>query len=330
MLHRLTALGLRPFLAASPARTAAPPLSAPSTSRFSTSTAAMSTYSRLVRFLPASSSKPVIGEPVNADQDVGLATYAGEPVEVEVFSGQSVLNPGERTGRKEIIGKLLSPLAQAEVGTIRCIGLNYLNHAHEVNMAIPTVPVLFMKPSTALADPHPAPTLIPKAFIKDDAADYESEVAVVIGKACKNVSEEEAMDYVLGYTAANDVSSRAAQFAQSQWCYSKSFDGACPLGPALIHKDAVKSIAELKIRGSLSGNTVQESNLDDLIFSIPRIVSFLSQGTTLPAGTVILTGTPAGVGWSASPRKLLKDGDEFRVFVSHGVGTLINKIVEEK
>lgn len=157
-------------------------------------------------------------------------------------------------------------------------------------MALPEVPVLFMKPSTALADPFPAPTVIPRAFVDDKAADYESELVVVIGKAAKNVSEEEALDYVLGcaqlpslralprahahakpaarsYTAANDVSSRRAQFAQSQWCYSKSFDGACPVGPALVNKDQVKSIADLKIRGSLNGNTVQESGLECVIAS---------------------------------------------------------------
>ncbi|GAA6049564.1 hypothetical protein JCM3770_000850 [Rhodotorula araucariae] len=290
----------------------------------------MSSWSRLVRFLPTSGSTPLIGEPTNPEQDVGLASFAGEPIEVETFSGTSVLNPGERTGKKETVKAVLSPLAQEEVGTIRCIGLNYRRHAEEVKMAIPEVPVLFMKPSTALADPHPAPTVIPKAFVADKAADYESEVVIVIGKAAKNVSEAEALDYVLGYTAANDVSSRRAQFAQSQWSFSKSFDGACPVGPAVVNKEAVKNVADLQIRGTLNGKTVQESGLDDLIFSVPKIVSFLSQGTTLPPGTIILTGTPAGVGWSSEPQTLLKDGDDFRVFVSHGVGTLINEIVEEK
>ncbi|GJN91485.1 hypothetical protein Rhopal_004508-T1 [Rhodotorula paludigena] len=291
----------------------------------------MSSFARLVRFQPQGSAEALIGEPTDHQQDVGLATRAGEAVEVEVFSGSSVLSPGERTGEKKLVDRLLSPLAQREVGTIRCIGLNYARHAKEVNMPLPDVPVLFMKAQTALGDPFPAPTTIPRAFVKDNAADYEAELAVVIGKeGCKNVTEDQALDYVLGYTAANDVSSRLAQFAQSQWSYSKSFDGACPIGPALVHKDQVKSIADMQIRGALNGKTVQESGLDDLIFSIPKIVSFLSQGTTLPPGTVILTGTPAGVGWSAQPRRLLKDGDEFSVYVSHGVGTLINGIVEEK
>ncbi|WWC90305.1 uncharacterized protein L201_005238 [Kwoniella dendrophila CBS 6074] len=291
----------------------------------------MVSYTRLIRFIPKSSSpEPIIGEPIDANVDVGIASYGSKPIEVEVFSGKSVLNPGQKTGRKEFVDKLLSPLDQREIGTIRCIGLNYVNHAKEVNLPIPDTPTLFMKPATALADPYPAPTIIPKAFVSDNAADFESEVALIIGKAAKNVPEEEALDYLLGITAANDISSREAQFAQSQWCYSKSFDGACPVGPAIVPIGHIAKLEDIKISGVLNGNTVQESKLDDLIFSIPKIISFLSQGTTLQPGTIIITGTPAGVGWSAKPRITLKDGDEFRVFVSHGVGTLINKIVEEK
>ncbi|KAL1412155.1 hypothetical protein Q8F55_003162 [Vanrija albida] len=291
---------------------------------------AMSSYARLIRFLPTGASKPVIGEPVDAGLDVGIATYEGKPVEVNVLSGNSVLSPGERTGSTATVGKLLSPLAAEEVGTIRCIGLNYVDHAKEAKLPIPSVPTVFYKPATALADPFPAPTVIPKSFVADNAADYEAEFVVVIGKTAKNVPEDKAWEYVAGYTAANDVSSREAQFATSQWSYSKSFDGACPLGPAFVPANQVKDVAQLEIRGELNGKVVQKSKLDDLIFGVPRIVSHLSQGTTLLPGTIIVTGTPAGVGWAAEPRTLLHDGDEFRVFLSGGVGTLINKIVEEK
>ncbi|CAO1618750.1 unnamed protein product [Parajaminaea phylloscopi] len=295
----------------------------------------MSTWSRLVRFIPQSAgasrvSRALVGEPVDAALDVGMAALRSAPIEVEVFSGSSVLNPGQRTGKHETVGKLLSPLSQEEVGTIRCIGINYRRHAEEVNMAVPEVPVLFMKPATSLNDPWPSPVPIPKDFVSDDAADYESEVAVVIGKACKDVPESAAMDYLLGYTASNDISSRKAQFAQSQWCYSKGFDGACPIGPALVHKDQIPDIGAMRITGEHNGNVVQDSGLDDLIFSIPKIISFLSRGTTLQPGTVILTGTPAGVGWTMQPRSTLQDGDEFRVSVTHGVGTLVNRTVREQ
>lgn len=129
-------------------------------------------------------------------------------------------------------------------------------------MAAPPDPVLFLKPSTSLADPYPQPTIIPKHTLKDDTADYESELAVVISKPCKNVSEAEAMSYVLGYTAANDVSSRTSQFAQSQWCYSKGFDGACPIGPVLASASLVPDPAKLHIRGLKNGQVMQDCGIE--------------------------------------------------------------------
>ncbi len=142
--------------------------------------------------------------------------------------------------------------------------------------------------------PLPAAYRHSKSFVDDDAADWEAEVAVIISKPCKDVTETEAMEYVLGITAANDVSSRKAQFAQSQWCYSKGFDGACPIGPAVVPLSQIADLGEVKVQAKLNDTVVQESDLRDLIFSIPKIVSFLSKGTTLLPGTLILTGTPAG------------------------------------
>lgn len=129
-------------------------------------------------------------------------------------------------------------------------------------MAAPPEPVLFLKPATTLANPYPQPTIIPKHTLKDDTADYESELAVIISKACKNVSEAEAMDYVLGYTAANDVSSRTSQFAQSQWCYSKGFDGACPIGPVLASSRLVPDPSKLHIRGLKNGSVMQDCGIE--------------------------------------------------------------------
>lgn len=128
-------------------------------------------------------------------------------------------------------------------------------------MSISEIPTLFLKPATALADPYPAPTLIPKHTIESGSADYGSELAIIIGKDCKNVSEAEALDYVLGYTASNDISSRAFQFAQTQWCYSKGFDGSCPIGPVLVSKEVIRDVGGLKLRGWKNGKVVQESPL---------------------------------------------------------------------
>ncbi|KAF5572346.1 bifunctional 4-hydroxyphenylacetate degradation enzyme [Fusarium pseudoanthophilum] len=291
---------------------------------------ASSAFKRLVRFVPKSApSSILIGEPVQASLDVGLASREGKDVAVNVFSGRSVLSPGSRTDRTESIERLLSPLAQEEVGTIRCIGLNYVQHAKEVKMDIPTIPTLFLKPNTALGDPWPAPTLLPKITQNDGSGDFESELAVVIGKPAKNVSEENAMDYVLGFTAANDVSSRVSQLNQSQWCFSKGFDGACPIGPTLVSTSEIPDPSKLHIRGLKNGKVMQDCSLDDLIFSVPKLVSFLSQGTTLPAGTVIITGTPAGVGMGRNPKETLSHGDEFRVEILPHIGTLVNTFENE-
>ncbi|KAF5557560.1 bifunctional 4-hydroxyphenylacetate degradation enzyme [Fusarium phyllophilum] len=291
---------------------------------------ASSAFKRLVRFVPKSApSSILIGEPVQASLDVGLASREGKDIAVNVFSGRSVLSPGSRTDRTESVERLLSPLAQEEVGTIRCIGLNYVQHAKEVKMDIPTIPTLFLKPNTALGDPWPTPTLLSKITQNDGSGDFESELAVVIAKPAKNVSEENAMDYVLGFTAANDVSSRVSQLNQSQWCFSKGFDGACPIGPALVSTSEIPDPSKLHIRGLKNGKVMQDCSLDDLIFSVPKLVSFLSQGTTLPAGTVIITGTPAGVGMGRNPKETLSHGDEFRVEILPHIGTLVNTFENE-
>ncbi|KAJ5390874.1 uncharacterized protein N7496_001942 [Penicillium cataractarum] len=286
-----------------------------------------STFSRLVRFVPKSNpAKVLIGEPVDPSLDVGLAVYQGKEVAVRPFSGSSVLNPGQVTGSTETIERILSPLAQSEVGSIRCVGLNYVSHAKEMALPIPDVPTLFIKPSAALADPFPAPTVLPKITQKDGTGDYESEMVIVIGRDAKDVPESEALDYVLGYTAANDVSSRTYQMNQSQWCFSKGFDGSCPIGPVLVSAALIPDATKLHIRGLKSGRVMQDCPLTDLIFNVPQLISFLSQGTTLPAGTIILTGTPPGVGAAKNPKEFIKAGDDFAVELLPHVGTLINKI----
>jgi 2-keto-4-pentenoate hydratase/2-oxohepta-3-ene-1,7-dioic acid hydratase in catechol pathway len=138
----------------------------------------------------------------------------------------------------------------------------YAQHAAEAKMEIPKLPTVFMKPSTSLADPYPAPTIIPKFTLQDDCCDYEAELVIVIGESCKDVSEADAMNYVLGYTAANDVSSRASQFAQSQWSFSKGFDGACPLGPTIVSKELVPDPARLRLRGLKNGRVMQDCGIE--------------------------------------------------------------------
>ncbi|KAJ6442216.1 fumarylacetoacetate hydrolase family protein [Purpureocillium lavendulum] len=294
-------------------------------------------FTRLVRFVPRSDpSSILIGEPLDPSVDVGLALRQGLEVNVDTFSDASALSPGEKTGKIETVSRVLSPLAAEEIGTIRCIGLNYKQHAQEVGLPIPTVPTVFMKPSTSLGDPWPATTPLPRLTQQNDCGDYEAELAVVLGRAAKNVSEDEAMAHVLGYTACNDVSSRDSQFAQSQWCFSKGFDGSCPIGkelfvvgPTLVSAALMPDPSKFRVRGLKNGEVLQDCGTDDLIFSVPKLVSFLSQGTTLPAGTIIITGTPAGVGAGRDPKVALRHGDEFAVEILPHVGTLVNVFENE-
>lgn len=229
------------------------------------------------------------------------------------------------TDRKADVRKRLAPIVPT---AILCIGLNYRRHAAEGNAPIPKWPVLFMKSPGAIQNPGD-PIYLPR-HLKSDEVDYECELAVVIGKRCKNVLREQALDYVLGYTCANDVSARdwQKQYGGSQWCRGKTFDTFCPLGPALITKDEITDPNALQIKTVLNGEVMQDWNTNDMIFDVPTLIEFLSGSTTLLPGTVILTGTPHGVGMARKPPVLLKDGDEITIEIER-IGTLTNPVQDE-
>ncbi len=221
--------------------------------------------------------------------------------------------------------KLLAPVAPAN---ILCIGLNYRRHADEGKAPIPERPVLFIKATTAVQNPGD-PIILPR-HLRSDEVDYECELAVVIGKRCKNVSRENALDYVLGYTCANDVSARDWQikWGGSQWCRGKTFDTFAPLGPCLVLKDEIPDPAKLKIKTILNGEVLQDWRTDDMIFDVPALIAFLSGSTSLLAGTVILTGTPHGVGFVRKPPVFLKPGDTVTIDIDR-IGALINPVIAE-
>ena len=229
------------------------------------------------------------------------------------------------TDRRLPVAKLLAPIVPT---AIMGIGLNYGHHAEESGMAIPTWPVVFFKGPNTLQHPN-APIVLP-THMRSDEVDYECELAIVIGKACKNVAREDALDYVLGYTCANDVSARDWQIAKggSQWCRGKSFDTFSPLGPCITTSDEIPNPNTLGIKTILNGTAVQDWNTNDMIFDIPEIISFLSGSSTLLPGTVIFTGTPHGVGMAAKPPRWLKEGDEVTIEIE-GIGQLTNPVVEE-
>ncbi len=233
---------------------------------------------------------------------------------------------GQYTDTGEVIeGKLLAPVQPID---ILCIGLNYRRHAEEGGAAMPENPVLFMKTSTAVQNPGD-PIVLPRK-LNSDRVDYECELAVVIGKPCHNVSRDNALDYVLGYSCANDVSARDWQKngGGGQWCRGKTFATFCPLGPCLVTADEISNPNSLKIRTVLNGEVMQDWNTDDMIFDVPTIIEFLSASTLLAPGTVILTGTPHGVGMARNPPVFLKHGDTVTVEIE-GIGTLTNPVVDE-
>ena len=236
----------------------------------------------------------------------------------------NLLDTYEVTEQVVPVEKLLAPVVPR---TILCIGLNYRQHAEETGAKIPEYPVMFIKAANALNNPGD-PIVIPK--VAPGQVDYECELAVVIGKTAKNVSRDEALDYVLGYTCANDVSARRWQKegGGKQWCRGKSFDTFCPLGPCLITPDDIPNPNTLKIQTTLNGETMQDSTTSDMIFDVPTLISFLSEGTTLLPGTVILTGTPQGVGFARTPPIFLQAGDHVRVEIEH-IGELANHVQDE-
>lgn len=221
--------------------------------------------------------------------------------------------------------KILAPVAAS---SIFCIGANYRHHCEEFNVPIPERPIVFMKGLNAIQNPGD-PILIPAVCDREEV-DYEGELAVVIGKACKNVQRDEALKYVLGYTCANDVSARQWQLKKggSQWCRGKGFDSFLPLGPVLVTPDEMPNPNALKIRTEVNGEVRQDWTTSDMIFDVPALIEFLSQGTTLLPGTVIVTGTPHGVGMSMTPPHWLRAGDRVTVEIEK-IGTLASPVEDE-
>lgn len=217
----------------------------------------------------------------------------------------------------ESIERILAPI---DPPNIVAIGLNYLSHAREMKMKLPSAPVIFLKATTSAIGPGDAIVLPPQA---PDEVDFEAELSLVIGKKARGVSEAEAMDYVLGWTAGNDVSARDCQARlDRQWARAKSFDTFCPLGPCIQTEGDPDKLA---LRSRLAGVVMQDSNTSDMIFSCRALVSYLSHQFTLLPGTVIMTGTPEGVGQTRTPPRYMKDGEIIEIEVE-GVGVLRNPV----
>ena len=223
------------------------------------------------------------------------------------------------SSRTAMVRRLLAPVQPVN---FIAIGLNYHKHAEESGMPIPKEPLVFAKLTTCVIGPG-EPIVLPADA--PDEVDYEAELAVVIGRTARKVSPADALQYVLGYCCANDVSARDCQRRRDkQWTRAKSFDTFGPLGPCLV-VDPELGPNDLPIRAILNGKVLQDSNTRDMIFSVPHLVSYLSQHFTLPPGTVILTGTPGGVGYARKPPVYLRPGDQVTIEIE-GIGRLTNPV----
>ncbi len=229
------------------------------------------------------------------------------------------------TDREARMVNLLAPL---DPRVMLCIGLNYRRHAEEQGSKLPERPMLFIKSPNALQ--HPGGPIVIPTHLASSEVDYEAELVVVVGKEAKNVSRQNALDYVLGYTAGNDVSARDWQkrWGEGQFCRGKSFDTFAPLGPAIVTKDELPNPNQLRIVARVNSESRQESNTSDMIFDVPTLIEFLSGSTTLLPGSLIFTGTPEGVGMAMRPPRYLRAGDLVEIEIEK-IGVLSNPVIVE-
>lgn len=207
-------------------------------------------------------------------------------------------------------------------GKIVAVGLNYRDHAAEAGVEIPATPLVFAKFSSSVIGDGDSIVLPPGC----DQVDFEAELGVVIGRRASRVSISEALDYVQGFTAINDVSDRAAQFQDGQFVRAKSYDTFTPVGPRVASSLEIKDPQRLAIQCRLNGEVVQESSTSDMIFPVAELIAYLSENITLEPGDLIATGTPAGVGYFRSPQVFLRPGDTVTVEIEH-IGALSNPVV---
>lgn len=249
-----------------------------------------------------------------AGEDTSMIDLIEQGVEKQPVGGESV-------ALEDV--KLYAPIARP--GKVIGIGLNYEDHAAETGADIPEKPIVFAKYPNTITGPGNS-ILIPEITKQ---ADYEAELAVVIGRKARHVEAGQALDYVFGYMNANDVSSRDLQFSEGgQWTRSKSIDTFAPIGPYLVTKDEIEDPQNLSVKCTLNGQVMQDGNTEKMIFSVAEIVAFLSTGMTLEPGDIILTGTPPGVGVARDPQVFLKDGDEVSIEIE-GLGSLTNPVETE-
>lgn len=312
-------------------------------------------WSRLIRFV-TTDGRVLRGEPIMPTQDFDLGkTTEDTKLQARVIVGDDIYDTSGKTKVSDeivTVKRLLGPLTAQDVDILRCVGLNYIKHSRqcprvtlrEINIVFiltndievreagrtpPPFPFIFFKPTTCLHD-HGTDIEIPR-IAQNDQADYEGELSIVIGKDAKDVPLEAALDYVAAYTAGNDISSRRLQREPQlagtvpQWGFSKGFDTFAPHGPALVAAPLIEDPKELLLQTIIDGEVRQKEFVSDLLFDCAYLIHYLSQGTTIRKGSLIMTGTPGGVGAGLKPPKYLVPGTVMEVSISK-IGTLRNGV----
>ncbi|KAK5722042.1 hypothetical protein LTR17_014478 [Elasticomyces elasticus] len=319
----------------------------------------MPSWTHLIRFEAVEDGYVHLGQLVDTTRDFGLDTVDG--ISIQAFRINGDIYNGTVTNQKLTVHKasllvilsrtsndlnnpqLLAPISQSQCNYIRCLGLNYTDHAKEAKMQLPKAPILFTKPCTALANPYPSATVIPKCA-QDGTSDYEAELCVVVGRTVETSKSPKLLITFLATQLPTMFRRGRCSFSRRSGAYPKAWMRAVPLvgymlassvpapgadntyrscsGRAQHHQQS----SELAYRAVYNGQTVQDGNTRDIVFTIREQIAYFSKGTTLQAGSLILTGTPAGIGYFREPQVVLRDGDDIRIHIG-GIGTLINKVL---
>ncbi len=260
---------------------------------------------------------------LKGDVIVDITDIAPDMISLITLGSTALYAADRLTPRTAYALNAVEYLPAVNPGKVVAIGRNYHDHAVEGGSEPPKSPLLFTKFTNSITAHNANVTL----HAISEQIDFEAELAVVIGKRASKVKQEEALDYVFGYTCLHDVSARDLQFSDGQWVRGKGLDGFCPIGPFITTRDEIADPQALKIEGILNGEVMQSSNTKMMIFNVAYLVHYISQGITLDPGDVIATGTPEGVGVFRKPPVLLKDGDVFDVMIEN-LGTLRNTFVK--
>ena len=277
---------------------------------------------RLVRFGPAGEERPGL---LQQDRVVDLrSVFADIPDIGESFFRDGWLAKVSSAADNDGVSyeRLGCPICKP--GKIICLGKNYLEHAKEGGFDLPEKPLLFAKAPTTLNGPAD-PILLPRSCSQ---VDWEVELAVIIGKEGKRISESAAFDHVAGVTVMNDVSGRQAQFSDGQWFRGKSFDTFAPMGPAIVTLDEIGDVQNLRLSARVDGQVMQDGSTADMMFPVARLIEFISEDITLLPGDVISTGTPSGVGIFRDPPVELKPGNVVECRIEK-IGSILNPVVAE-